>query len=156
MQSFKVPMGKSCKTKYVKNVVIDQNSRIFCLFWPFLPYFTGKISYFSQNPNSAIGPKPDSDSLLNNSLCSIPPSWAPPDINIMTGESCESCWQNLEWRQAVKFLWGTEQNMSNVLGVLSHDPILAPRSSPGLAVSPCPRWQLRWAVERASWTSMSD
>ena len=26
--------------------------------------------------------------LVNNELCSMPPSWTPPDINIMPGESC--------------------------------------------------------------------
>ena len=31
-------------------------------FWPFLPYFTWKIGHISKNPNSAIWPKPDSDS----------------------------------------------------------------------------------------------
>ena len=31
-------------------------------FWPFFPYFTWKIGHISKNPNSAIWPKPDSDS----------------------------------------------------------------------------------------------
>ena len=62
----------------------------FSPFWPFLPYFTWQICCNSKNPID-LRNLPETRFwflLVNNQLCSKPPSWAPPDINIMAGESC--------------------------------------------------------------------
>ena len=59
-------------------------------FWPFLPYFTLKIGHISKNPNSAIRQKTRFWLLqVNNSLCSIPLSYARSEIKEIPGDRCD-------------------------------------------------------------------
>ena len=73
----KYPKEKVQKLKMLKMSLFmkyEATPKISTIFWPFLAIFT---LFHLKNLV-----------LVNNELCSMPPSWAPPDINIMPGESC--------------------------------------------------------------------
>ena len=92
----KYPKEKVEKQKMLKMlllVICEVPNKISTIFKPFLAIFTLfhlKNWPYLQKPELRNLPEtrfwlP----LVNKSICTIPPSWATPDINIMAGESCE-------------------------------------------------------------------
>merc|ERR1712079_591266 len=64
-------------------------SRIFCPFLAIFALFHWKGWLCLQRPELRNLPEAGFWLLLvNGSLCSVPPSWTPPDIVIVAGESC--------------------------------------------------------------------
>ena len=66
--------------------------KISTIFWPFLATFTlFHLQNLLQLQKPELRNLPETWFwllLVNNELCSMPPSWTPPDINNMPGESC--------------------------------------------------------------------